>query len=209
MLKIEKLSLGPVVTNCFIVADDDCDDCVVIDPAWDAPEILKRIHSSGWRLRAIWLTHAHFDHFGALAGIMQRHPGLPLGLHRLDFPLYQAGGGAQAWGIPVDCSHEPTMWWEHTDSLDLGRFQFDVIFAPGHSPGHVAFFEPESGSLFGGDVLFKQGIGRTDLPGGDHAELLNSINTHFLPLPEDTMVYSGHGEDTTIGSEKRSNPFLV
>lgn len=209
MLKIEKLPLGPIVTNCFIVTDEGCDDCVVIDPAWDAPEILGRVSSRGSHLRAIWLTHAHFDHFGAVAGILQKHPGLPIGLHRLDFPLYQAGGGAPQWGIPVDCSHEPTMWWDGIDRLQLGRFQFKVLFVPGHSPGHVAFFEPESGSLFGGDVLFQEGIGRTDLPGGDHAELLNSIRTHFLPLPEDTMVYSGHGDDTTIGAEKYANPFLV
>jgi glyoxylase-like metal-dependent hydrolase (beta-lactamase superfamily II) len=83
------------------------------------------------------------------------------------------------------------------------------MFVPGHSPGHVAFYHAESDSLFGGDVLFQQGIGRTDLPGGDHAELLSSIRTHFLPLPEDTMVYCGHGDDTTIGVEKRANPFQV
>ena len=209
MLKIEKMPLGPVVTNCFVIADDDCDDCVVIDPAWDAPEILGRVSARGWKLRAIWLTHAHFDHFGGVAGIMQQHPGLPLGLHRLDLPMYRAGGGVQAWGIPVDCSHEPTLWWEQTESVRLGRFQFSVMFVPGHSPGHVAFYHAESDSLFGGDVLFQQGIGRTDLPGGDHAELLSSIRTHFLPLPEDTMVYCGHGDDTTIGVEKRANPFLV
>ncbi len=208
-MQIEKMSLGPVVTNCFIVADDTCGDCVIIDPACDAPEILGRISSRGWRLRAIWLTHAHFDHFGAVADIVKKHPGLPFGMHGLDFSLYQAGGGARAWGIPVDCSHAPTMWWEHNDSVQLGRLQFDVMFVPGHSPGHVAFFERESNSLFGGDVLFQQGIGRTDLPGGDHAELLNSIRTHFLPLPEDTIVYSGHGNDTTIGAEKRANPFLA
>ena len=87
--------------------------------------------------------------------------------------------------------------------------QFDILFVPGHSPGHVAFFQPESGTLFGGDVLFKQGIGRTDLPGGSHDNLINSIRTQFLPLPEDTIVYSGHGEDTTIGYEKHANPFLA
>ena len=209
MLKIEKLPLGPLVTNCFVIADDDCDDCVVIDPAWDATEILGRVSARGWQPRAIWLTHAHFDHFGGVDGIMQQHPGLPLGLHRLDLPMYRAGGGVQAWGIPVDCSHEPTLWWEQTESVQLGRLQFSVMFVPGHSPGHVAFYHAESGSLFGGDVLFQQGIGRTDLPGGDHAELLRSIRTHFLPLPEDTLVYCGHGDDTTIGAEKRGNPFLV
>lgn len=209
MLKIEKLTLGPIETNCFIVADDSINECVVIDPASDAPEILEHVCSHGWRLAAIWLTHAHFDHFGAVAAIMHKHPGLPLGLHRLDFPLYQSGGGSQAWGIQVDSSHKPTMWWRHDDNIQLGHFDFKVMSVPGHSPGHVAFFQAETCTLFGGDVMFKQGIGRTDLPGGDHAELLNSIRTHFLPLPEDTKVYSGHGEDTTIGMEKRTNPFLL
>ena len=209
MLTIEKMTVGPIATNCFIAADERSGDCVVVDPGSDAPEILKRISSKGWQLRAIWLTHAHFDHFGAVASIMKKFPQLPLGLHSLDFPLYQAGGGAKSWGISVDCSHEPTTWWNHTSNLHLGHMQFDILFVPGHSPGHVAFFQPESGTLFGGDVLFKQGIGRTDLPGGSHDNLINSIRTQFLPLPEDTIVYSGHGEDTTIGYEKHANPFLA
>ena len=209
MLTIEKMTIGPIATNCFIAADESCGDCVVVDPGSDAPEIIERISSKGWRLRAIWLTHAHFDHFGAVASIMEKNPELPLGLHSLDLPLYRTGGGAKSWGIPMDCSHEPTTWWDHANKLQIGHLQFDIMFVPGHSPGHVAFFEPKSGTLFGGDVLFKQSIGRTDLPGGNHDELINSIRAHFLPLPEETIVYSGHGEDTTIGSEKRTNPFLV
>ncbi|MEE3227683.1 MAG: MBL fold metallo-hydrolase [Chloroflexota bacterium] len=208
-LIVEKLSLGPLETNCFIIADSECNDCVVIDPAWDANKIIGLVNKRGWNLQAIWLTHSHFDHFGALGTIIKSHPDLPLGLHVKDLPLYQAGGGAANWGIPIDNSHQPTLWFDQTTNLSVGMHNFIVLFVPGHSPGHVAFLETNSNLLFGGDVLFQGGIGRTDLYGGDFNQLINSIKLHFLTLPNDTVVYPGHGSNTTILAEKQYNPYLT
>lgn len=208
MLAIEKLTLGPIDTNCFLVADNSVKDCVVVDPAWDAGVIMERITARDWNLTAVWLTHAHFDHFGALSGLTRRHQGLPLALHRLELPLYQAGGGADTWGIAMEDGPEPTLWLEDLQYLEMGSYKFEVLFVPGHTPGHVAFYNPANNILIGGDVLFQEGIGRTDLPGGDYATLLASIKDRFLTLPDDTRVYPGHGNDTTIGNERKINPFL-
>ncbi len=208
MISIEKLAIGPLLTNCFLVADKESKDCVVVDPSWDDPVIMERVDASLWNLKAIWLTHAHFDHIAGVAGIIRRYPKLPLALHRLELPLYRDRGGAQAWGIPIESGPEPTVWLDSIDYLDLGAHRFEVLFVPGHSPGHVAFYDRDSSIILGGDVLFQAGIGRTDLPGGDHSTLLSSIQDHFLTLPDDTKVYPGHGDDTTIGHERRMNPFL-
>jgi len=208
-LIVEKLSLGPLETNCFIVADSNCNDCIIIDPAWDANKIIELVNNRHWKLQSIWLTHAHFDHFGALGSIVNSYPNLPLGLHIMDLKLYEAGGGATTWGVPIDNSHQPTIWFDKIKTLNVGEHNFSVLFVPGHSPGHVAFLSANSNLLFGGDVLFQQGIGRTDLYGGDHIQLINSIKMHFLTLPDDTIVYPGHGSNTTISAEKRYNPYIT
>jgi glyoxylase-like metal-dependent hydrolase (beta-lactamase superfamily II) len=208
-LIVEKLSLGPLETNCFIVADSNCNDCIIIDPAWDANKIIELVNNRHWKLQSIWLTHAHFDHFGALGSIVNSYPNLPLGLHTMDLKLYEAGGGATTWGVPIDNSHQPTIWFDKIKTLNVGEHNFSVLFVPGHSPGHVAFLSANSNLLFGGDVLFQQGIGRTDLYGGDHIQLINSIKMHFLTLPDDTIVYPGHGSNTTIFAEKRYNPYIT
>ena len=208
-LIVEKLSLGPLETNCFIIADSNCNDCIIIDPAWDANKIIGLVNNRHWKLQSIWLTHAHFDHFGALGSIMKSYPNLPLGLHIMDLKLYEAGGGAATWSVPIDNSHQPTIWFDKIKTLNVGEHNFNVLFVPGHSPGHVAFLAANSNLLFGGDVLFQQGIGRTDLYGGDHTQLINSINMHFLTLPDDTIVYPGHGSNTTISAEKQYNPYIT
>ena len=208
-LIVEKLSLGPLETNCFVIADSNCNDCIIIDPAWDANKIIGLVNNRDWNLQSIWLTHAHFDHFGALGSIMKSYPNLPLGLHIMDLKLYEAGGGATTWGVPIDNSHQPTIWFDKIKTLNVGEHNFSVLFVPGHSPGHVAFLAANSNLLFGGDVLFQQGIGRTDLYGGDHTQLINSIKMHFLTLPDDTIVYPGHGSNTTISAEKQYNPYIT
>ncbi len=208
-LIVEKLALGPLETNCYIIADSACGNCVVVDPAWDAHKIIGLVNEKGWELQAVWLTHAHFDHFGALGEIMDSHPDLPLGLHAMDLPLYQAGGGASNWGLSIDNSHKPTIWFDMTKTLNIGQHNFNVLFVPGHSPGHVAFFAIDSNFLIGGDVLFQGGIGRTDLYGGNFDQLINSIKMHFLPLPNDTIIYPGHGDNTTISAEKQFNPYIT
>ena len=207
-LQIETLPLGPVETNAYVVADTVTAQCVVIDAAWDAPLLEERIAARGWTLMAIWQTHAHFDHIGAVAGLLRTNPKLPLALHPLDAGLYDSKGGATMWGVPMEAGPKPTVWLVAGQELSLGSLRFTVLFAPGHTPGHVAFFEPAAGVLFGGDVLFRGGVGRTDIPNASHDELMHSIETQFMVLPDATMVYPGHGRPTTIGAERKANPFL-
>ncbi len=209
MLTIEKHSLGPIGTNCYIVADSETKDCVVIDPSDNAKFIQARIAANNWNLQALWLTHAHWDHILAVPGLMAATPDLPLALHSGDKGLYDYGGGAKMMGVQIPDLPPINMWLDDVPTLTLGAHTFKVLFVPGHAQGHVAFYHAESNSLFGGDVLFQQSIGRTDLPGGSYEVLMNSIHTHFMPLPDETVVYSGHGENTTIGAERRMNPFLT
>ena len=207
-LQVETLALGPVETNAYVVADIATKQCVVIDAAWDAPVLEERITAHGWTLTAIWQTHAHFDHIGAVAGLLRTNPKLPLALHALDSDLYDSKGGATMWGVPMEAGPQPTVWLAAGQVLALGSLRFTVLFVPGHTPGHVAFFESAAGVLFGGDVLFRCGVGRTDIPAASHDELLHSIQCQFMVLTDATVVYPGHGRSTTIGAERRSNPFL-
>ena len=212
-LQLVTLSLGPLGTNCYVVADSDSKNAIVIDPGWDAPQILAAATRMDVALQAIWLTHAHFDHIGGVAGLVSALH-LPVALHSLDLPLYRELGGAKAWGLPLEPGPEPTIRLEDyvkengNRRLAIGALQFEVRFVPGHTRGHVAFYQPQAGVVFGGDVLFKGSIGRTDLPGGDYGTLLNSIRTHLMTLPDSTIVYSGQWQETTIGDEQRFNPFL-
>ncbi len=204
---LRTLSLGPLGTNCYMAADSETKEAVAIDPGWDAPQVVAAAQEMGVTLRAVWLTHAHFDHIGGVAGLV-RALNLQVALHSLELPLYHQRGGGQWWGIPIEPGPEPAILLDQVEELEVGTLRFEVRFVPGHTPGHVAFYEKTAGAIFGGDVLFKGSIGRTDLPGGDHATLIHSIQTRFLTLPDSTIVYSGHGPATTIGEERRNNPFL-
>ena len=204
---LHSLSLGPIGTNCYLVGDPGTKKAVVIDPGGDADKVLAAANAMGVELQAIWLTHAHFDHIGGVAGLV-RSLNVPVALHPFDLPLYHDLGGAKGWGIPLEPGPEPTILLDKVDSLAVGNLRFEVRFVPGHTRGHVAFYQKEAGVIFGGDVLFQNSIGRTDLPGGDFDTLINSIRTHFLSLPDSTIVYSGHGSETTIGAEGQFNPFL-
>jgi len=213
MLEIEKLVLGPVVTNTYIVADPESKLAVVIDPAWDGDLLAKQIQKLGWKVQSIWITHAHFDHFGGLADLLS---GLNLseeddffvGLHPKDLNLWKVKGGAIMFGVPMKSVPKPEHAFKEGEMLSIGKYQFQVHHTPGHSPGHVVFHCQSDGILFSGDVIFKQGIGRTDLLGGSYSTLMDSIQKHVLPLPDKTRIFSGHGPETTVGDERRDNPFL-
>lgn len=207
-LDIHPLALGEFAANAHIVADPQSGQCVVVDATWDAPRLLAAIDALPYTLTAIWTTHAHLDHIGAIAAVMDSYPGIALGLHRTDLPLYNIRGGADWFGIPLQQPPPPTLWFDEHDHLMLGDVRFEILFVPGHAPGHVAFYQRERNLLFGGDVLFAGSIGRTDLPLADHATLMHSIQTEFLTLPDETTVYPGHGPATTIGIERLHNPFL-
>ncbi len=206
-MPILTLPLGPLGTNCYIVADPG-GTAAVIDPGGDADQVLEALATNGWRAAYILLTHAHFDHIGAVAEL---HTALdaPVALHPLDRPLYDSGGGGRKYGLTFEIGPEPEIALDKTQVVVVGDLSFEVRFVPGHTVGHVAFYEPGLQAIFSGDVLFEDSIGRTDLPGGSYATLLLSIRDQLLTLPDATTVYPGHGPATTIGRERVANPFLA
>lgn len=209
MLEVITLVLGPVQTNAYLVADPARQEAVVIDPAWDGEAILAEARRRNWQITGVWVTHAHFDHFGGAAGLIRPLvPPPPLGLHPADLPLWRMGGGAALFGIPIDPAPQPSMELTPGSILHLGSYAFEVRHAPGHTPGHVIFYCESERLAFCGDVIFQGSIGRTDLPGGSYTTLMQSIQTQVLTLPDDTRLYSGHGAPTTVGEERLSNPFL-
>jgi glyoxylase-like metal-dependent hydrolase (beta-lactamase superfamily II) len=168
---------------------------------------LAELDTRAWTLRAIWLTHAHIDHILGV-GAVKRATGAPIHLHPLDRPIYDALPQFGGWvGMRLDPPPPPDVDLTPGKPVRVGRFEFDVRFTPGHSPGSVSFVGHDM--VFGGDVLFNGSVGRTDLPGGDPGTLMSTIQSQFLSLPDSTVVHSGHGAATTIGVERLTNPFLT
>ena len=212
MLEVIQLTLGPLPNNVFILGNDDTGDAVVIDPSFEGQVVLDRMKQKGWQPRQVWLTHGHFDHMagaGEIAAVSD--PPLPIGLHPDDSLWYENAGGAARFGLSISQPPKPSIIFSHGQVLSL-REGFapvvKVIHAPGHSPGHVMFYCAELEVLFCGDVIFREGIGRTDLPGGDMATLLRTIREQVFTLPEETRLLPGHGPESTVGYEKRHNPFV-
>jgi glyoxylase-like metal-dependent hydrolase (beta-lactamase superfamily II) len=189
------------------VGCEETKEGVVIDPGDEPERILAETKKDGLTIKYILNTHAHFDHILANEALMKA-TGAPLAIHPLDVPLLQTGGGAAAFGMSVPPGPEPDILLAEGDTISFGVHTFQVLFTPGHTLGHVSFYEPNSGIIFDGDVLFAGGIGRVDLPGGDYETLLNSINEKLMTLPDKTIVCSGHGPVTTIGQERATNPWL-
>jgi glyoxylase-like metal-dependent hydrolase (beta-lactamase superfamily II) len=202
--------LGPAMTNAFLVADGVSGTAVAVDPAWDGAFLAAEAERRGWRVTDIWITHAHFDHFGGAAQLSDRAAApLPVALHPEDYPLWKALGGAPWFGFPdFDPGPEPTIELSHGMVLRLGRWEVEVRHAPGHTPGHVLFVVHQAGVAFCGDVIFESGVGRVDLPGGDWQTLSQSIQQQVLTLPDETKLFPGHGGTTTVGRERSTNPFL-
>jgi hydroxyacylglutathione hydrolase len=210
MLEIVSLTLGPAQTNAYLVADSRSGEAAVIDPAWDGDLILAAAQERGWRIAHLWYTHAHFDHIGGAGAIADALNPLPLvALHPADHTLWRAEGGAPLFGLRIDPGPEPTIDLVDGMRMQLGQVQFEVRHTPGHTPGHCAFYVAQDGLLFCGDLIFQGSVGRTDLPGGSWEQLVNSIRTQVFSLPDETRLLSGHGPETTVGEEKRSNPFTA
>ena len=204
---IATLPVGIIQTNCYIVGCPETKECAIIDPGGHAERILAEVERQGLSVKYVLNTHAHFDHTDA-NGAMIRATGATLALHPLDLPLLKAAGGAAVFGMQAEPSPLPDLELQDGDDLEVGTLRFKVLHTPGHTPGHVCFYEETEGALFDGDVLFYRSIGRTDLPGGNFQQMMNSIQGVLFALPEETVVYSGHGPATAIGDEKRLNPWL-
>jgi glyoxylase-like metal-dependent hydrolase (beta-lactamase superfamily II) len=210
MLEIVSFILGPAQTNAYLVADSQSGEAVVIDPAWNGDLILAAAQERGWRIAHLWYTHAHFDHIGGAGAIADALNPLPLvALHPADHTLWRAEGGAPLFGLRIDPGPEPSIDLVDGMHMQLGQAQFEVRHTPGHTPGHCIFYVAQDNLVFCGDLIFQGSVGRTDLPGGSWDQLLNSIRTQVFSLPDETRLLSGHGPETTVGEEKRSNPFVA
>lgn len=204
---IKQLPVGPIQANCYIVGCEETKEGIVIDPGDEPDRILAEVEAAGLTIKYILNTHAHFDHILANGDLVEA-TGAPVALHSLDLPLWQQGGGAAFFGLDALTMPNPDMELVEGDEITFGTHTFKVLFTPGHSPGHVSFYDAEANVIFDGDVLFAGGIGRTDLPGGSYETLMTSINEKLMVLPDETTVCSGHGPTTTIGQERASNPWL-
>jgi hydroxyacylglutathione hydrolase len=206
-LIIATLPVGLIQTNCYVVGCEETKEGVIIDPGGHPDRILAEVDRRGLTVKYVLNTHGHFDHTDANGAIVAA-TGALLALHPEDRTLLAASGGAALFGLEADQSPPPDLDLRDGDQLEVGRLCFKVLHTPGHTPGHVCFYEAEEGAIFDGDVLFYRGIGRTDLPGGSWQQLAASIQDQLFALPDGTAVYSGHGPATTIGEEKRLNPWL-
>jgi glyoxylase-like metal-dependent hydrolase (beta-lactamase superfamily II) len=202
-LDIVTLPLTPFVTNCYVLRDGR--EALVVDPGEAAPELFDAIE--GYTVKTVVNTHCHCDHCGGNAEVLRR-TGAELVCHEAELPLLRAlTQQGLMFGVQFPPSPDPNRFISEGDTITVDGLTLDVRFTPGHSPGHVVLVG--DGFVIGGDVLFAGSIGRVDLPGGNGQQLLQSIKTKLLTLPDDTVVYCGHGPATTIGDERQSNPFLM
>ena len=203
---IKKLTVGPIMANCFIVGCDQTREAAVIDPGDEADRILRTLAEAKLTVTHIINTHGHFDHVGANRR-MHKATGAPILIHALDAPMLSLlSRSAAAWGMSAEDSPPPDRIIDEGDTIRFGTVTFQVMHTPGHTPGGVSLLANRH--LFVGDTLFAGSVGRTDFPGGDFDTLKSSIQTKLFVLPEDVQVFTGHGPETTIGEEKRNNPFV-
>jgi len=206
-LLVVTLPVGLIQTNCYVVGCPESKEGAVIDPGGHPERIMAEVDRLGLTIKYVLNTHAHFDHTDANGAIVQA-TGATLALHPQDRALLAAAGGAALFGLQARPGPLPSLDLHDGDELPVGNLRFRVLHTPGHTPGHVCFYEPQEGVLFDGDLLFYRGVGRTDLPGGSWQQLLDSIQRVLFALPDETVVYPGHGPLTTVGDEKQHNPWL-
>ncbi|MFC2071165.1 MBL fold metallo-hydrolase [Chloroflexota bacterium] len=202
---IERLELGPFASNCYIVGTESNQEGMVIDPGAEANKILERAKALGLEVKLIVLTHSHIDHIGALKEVKEA-TNAEVAIHTDDAEALQRPSSRAMFGLSYSPPLPPDRLLKGGDSIDIGDLHLLVLHTPGHSLGGICLLG--EGVLFSGDTLFNFGIGRFDLPGGNGRQLMNSIHTKLMVLPDSTVVYPGHGPETTIGTERQGNPFL-
>ncbi len=207
-LQIHNYVLGPIQNNTYLAVDVDSKQAALIDPAIPSRQIADFLEQHQLRLSFILITHAHFDHIGGVRwfrALGSQKP--PVALHALDLELWRGGGGSKDFGFELNAGEEPDLMVADGQEIEMGKSIFKVLHTPGHSFGHVTYYNAESRAAFCGDLIFHHSVGRTDLPVSSEADLYSSIREKILTLPEDTILYPGHGEKTSVGEEKANNPF--
>jgi hydroxyacylglutathione hydrolase len=208
---VKSFTFNPFQTNCFILHDSD--EAAIIDPAcMEAAEVAAvndYIKRQGLEVRHLLLTHAHIDHIFGCASLSETY-GMPFAMHRADLPFIdRSEEQARMFGIDLERPRKPETFLDEGDEIKIGSTTLSLLHVPGHSPGSIAFVDSVGRQVIAGDVLFSGSIGRTDLPGGSLPQLMESIYQKLVPLGDDFRVHCGHGPSTTIGQERRSNPFLT
>nr|CAA6804168.1 MAG: Hypothetical metal-binding enzyme, YcbL homolog [uncultured Thiotrichaceae bacterium] len=209
-MKYVSIPVTPFAQNSSIIWCEATLECAFVDPGGDIEKLMVVVEREGLNPVAVWLTHGHLDHVGGTMALAGKYGDLPvIGPHEGD--AYWLDGLPEQsiqFGFPHHDAFRPTKWLEAGETLTLGEETFDVLFTPGHTPGHVVLFNKSAGIVFVGDVLFSGSIGRTDFPGGNHQHLMDSIKTQLWVLEDDVVVVPGHGPNTTIGKERRTNPHV-
>ena len=211
MLNIHSFAFNAFSENTYVIANEN-KQCWIVDPGMyqqeEKEELISFITQNQLEPQGIINTHAHLDHIFGVAALMD-HYKIPFGMHQQELPVLASGTqSAGMFGFDFPNIPEPTFFIKDGTSFSLGEDTVEVLLTPGHSPGSISFYHAPGNWVISGDVLFEGSIGRTDLPGGDYDMLIKSIKTHLLTLPDETIVYSGHGASTAIGDERKHNPFL-
>jgi glyoxylase-like metal-dependent hydrolase (beta-lactamase superfamily II) len=208
-LNYQTFVLGPMDNNTYLLWDDETLQAVVIDPSFEPDPVIEVIRNRNLVLAEIWLTHAHFDHIAGIGILLEAvNNQTAVLLHKDGLELYQSSGMASLFGFPMPELPKSSRFIKDGQILRIGNSSVEVRSTPGHCSGHVIFYAAEISTAFTGDLIFKQGVGRTDLPGSNQEDLLKSIYTQVLTLPEETVLLSGHGPETTVQDEVEFNPYL-
>jgi glyoxylase-like metal-dependent hydrolase (beta-lactamase superfamily II) len=206
---IEKLVVGPIQANCFVIGDEKTKEGAIIDPGGNGDMIAEKVGEMGLDIKYIIATHGHFDHNAGLKKLRDAKIDAPFLVHKNDDSFVEESKrSAERWGLLIDQVPDADEHMKEGDVLKVGELELEIIHTPGHSPGGISIYIKSEGILFSGDTLFYRSIGRTDFREGSMEDLQNSIRKKLYKLPDDTVVYTGHNSETTIGDEKRSNMFV-